>query len=410
MFRFIHTADLHLDSPLRSLALRDGALADLVGAASRESLRTIVDLCLEHRVNALLIAGDMLDGDLRSMKTAGFLRVQMERLQQADIVVFVIQGNHDAQSRLTRNLMLPQNVFVFPPGGATQLLEDHQVAIHGVSFANPHAPDSLLPKYPQPVQGFTNIGMLHTSLTGAAGHDPYAPCSLSELVEFGYDYWALGHIHKRKIHSENPFVVMPGMPQGRDIGESGIKSVTLASIGAEGLEIAQLDTSVAVFETLECDLSGLENWDDMLRAIYAAMRAHGVEQPQILRVILHGQTPLAWQVRRDLDILTGQLQERFEQNGNIWLDKVVCDLQSPQQAVTGSNAHLEMQALIGSLQNDPVLQAQAHEMAERLVAKLPKDLRNILGADDAARAGRVLALLEQGSNDIIARILAGGAE
>ncbi len=105
MFRFVHTADLHLDAPLRSLALKDEDLADLVGNATRHALERIVDLCLEESVDALLIAGDLYDGDLRSMKTAAFLVSEMERLQRAGVSVFMIRGNHDAESVLAQTII-----------------------------------------------------------------------------------------------------------------------------------------------------------------------------------------------------------------------------------------------------------------------------------------------------------------
>jgi len=72
-YRFVHAADIHLDSPLRSLALRDRELADFIGNASRQVFARIIDLCLEERVQALLLAGDLYDGDQTSMKTARFL-------------------------------------------------------------------------------------------------------------------------------------------------------------------------------------------------------------------------------------------------------------------------------------------------------------------------------------------------
>ena len=215
MFRFIHTADLHLDAPLHSLALKDEVLSDLVGSATRGALEQIVNLCLEEDTHALLISGDLYDRDLHSMKTAAFLTAQMERLNVAAIPVFIIRGNHDAASVITKELDLPPNVHVFSGHGETEQLEEYGVAIHGVSFAKPQAPESLLPKYPAPVAGCFNIGLLHTSLAGAEGHDTYAPCSVSDLKNHGYDYWALGHIHKRQVHSEAPHIVMPGMPQDR---------------------------------------------------------------------------------------------------------------------------------------------------------------------------------------------------
>lgn len=216
-FRFVHTADIHLDSPLRSLALRNPELAELVGDASRQAFITIIDLCLAERVDALVIAGDLYDGDQTSMKTARFLATQMARLHQAGVRVYMIRGNHDAMSRITKQLVLPDTVTIF--GGRCQSLIQPgagiDVAFHGLSFASPKAPESLLPKYAAPQEGAANIGIMHTSLAGSPGHDVYAPCSLADLHGHGFDYWALGHIHVRQVYSGASTLVMPGMASQR---------------------------------------------------------------------------------------------------------------------------------------------------------------------------------------------------
>ena len=218
-FRFVHTADLHLDSPLRSLALRNADLAEIVRGASRRAFLKIVDLCIVEKVDALLIAGDLYDGSQTSMNTALFLAGELRRLDAAGIRTFVIRGNHDAQSQVTRELTLPPSVHVFSGRSkvvlAKTLANGRAVHIHGVSFADPHAPESLLPSFHPPVADAINVGMLHTSLSGAGAHDPYAPCSVADLQRHGFDYWALGHVHQRQVHSEKPCIVMPGMPQGR---------------------------------------------------------------------------------------------------------------------------------------------------------------------------------------------------
>ena len=119
-FRFIHAADVHLDSPLRSLALRDPDLAELIGNATRRAFVRIIDLCLDERVDALLLAGDLYDGDQTSMKTARFLSEQIRRLHEAGIRVFIIRGNHDALSRITKELTFPDSVKVF--GGRAEAI------------------------------------------------------------------------------------------------------------------------------------------------------------------------------------------------------------------------------------------------------------------------------------------------
>src|SRR5258708_31897293 len=170
-YRFVHAADIHLDSPLRSLALRDQRLAEFVGNASRQVFVRIVDLCLDEQVDALLLVGDLYDGEQTSMKTARFLAEQLRRLDAAGIQVFIIRGNHDALSKITKELVLPQSVHLF--GGRADAVEisrdrgERPIAIHGLSFAKPQAPEGLLAKYRPPVAGAINIGLSHTSLAGS---------------------------------------------------------------------------------------------------------------------------------------------------------------------------------------------------------------------------------------------------
>lgn len=154
-YRFVHAADIHLDSPLRSLALRDPELASLIGNATRKASVRIVDLCLDEQVDALLLAGDLYDGEQTSMKTARFLAEQLRRLSDAGIQTFIIRGNHDALSRITKELVLPESVKVF--GGWAEAVPVKRdagafpVVVHGLSFTHPQAPESLLSKYKPPV-------------------------------------------------------------------------------------------------------------------------------------------------------------------------------------------------------------------------------------------------------------------
>ena len=383
-----------------------------MGAATRGALEQIVNLCLEEDIHALLIAGDLYDRDLHSMKTAAFLTAQLERLNAAAIPVFIIRGNHDAESRITKELDLPPNVHVFTGHGGTHRLEEHGVAVHGVSFAKPQAPESLLPKYPAPVAGCFNIGLLHTSLAGSEGHDTYAPCSVTDLKNHGYDYWALGHIHKRQVHSEAPHIVMPGMPQGRDIGESGTKTVTLVSVSDGTVTLEERRTSQVEFNRLSCALEGVGEWRDMLAKITAAIK-EAVSQAagnSILRVELTGQTPLAWRVRRDMDLLSAQIREAARNTGGaietVWIEKVECHLRQPEASEAREDPRLELQALMQTLMQDENVTARAVKIAEWLVGELPPEIRSSFGADSDALAENVATFLTEGCEDVVALMMA----
>lgn len=412
-FRFIHTADLHLDSPLVSLALRDPELASEVGVASRTALTRIVDLCLAEGVDALLIAGDLWDGSQTSAKTPRFLKLELSRLSEAGIRCFILRGNHDAASKISKELEPPPLCHIFGTKPGTEQFESggHSIAVHGVSFAEGAVPESLLPRYPAPVTGAFNIGMMHTSLNGSAGHDVYAPCRVSDLDAHGYDYWALGHIHKRAEHQGRSVVVMPGIPQGRDIGEAGAASVTLGLLSDDGrLGLEQRPVAVLRFDRLAVDLSGLEDWGQAVAALTGAIRTIGpaprAEDHLVLRPHLTGQTPLSFRIARDLDQLRQEAIACAESLPRLWIDKVENRTSATGAAETRLPADL-VAIVTADLPGDPALMAALTDLARDLVQDLPPELRNLLGDDEDTLRAHCASLLAEGTAQLLPRLTMG---
>jgi DNA repair exonuclease SbcCD nuclease subunit len=412
-YRFVHSADIHLDSPLSSLALRDPELAELIGNATRRAFVNAIDLCLAEQVDAFLLAGDLYDGDQTSMKTARFLAAQIRRLDEAGIRVFIIRGNHDALSRITKELTFPESVKVFGGRAEAVLMERSTglpVAIHGLSFAHPQAPESLLPRFRPPVEGAVNIGLLHTSLGGTPGHDVYAPCALADLDAAGFDYWALGHVHKRAVARDRSTVVMPGMPQGRDINESGPKSVTLVTIGDDrSVHIEERHTSVAQFEPVPIGLDGIDDWRDMLRAITHALRHVRERVPSehvVARLHMTGTTPLAWRLRSDRDLLQEEAANEAFGIGTTWIESIEIDCHAPRPvADPAPDPITELRRLIGEeVVHSPAYQEEVAAVAEELRSQLPAECRALLGTEEATFRTVLSALMTEGAEDVLARL------
>ncbi|TJW03737.1 MAG: DNA repair exonuclease [Mesorhizobium sp.] len=415
-FRFVHTADIHLDSPLRSLALRNSELAELVGDASRQAFAAIVDLCLAEHVDALVIAGDLYDGDQTSMKTARFLASQMARLHQAGVRVYMIRGNHDAMSRITKQLVLPDTVTVF--GGRCQSVIQSSagvdVAFHGLSFASPKAPESLLPKYAASQEGAANIGIMHTSLAGSPGHDVYAPCSVADLHSHGFDYWALGHIHVRQVNSGASTLVMPGIPQGRDINEAGEKSVTLVTIRDDrSVEIEERLTSVAQFERVSIDLTGASEWSEAIVRIRAGLeqaREGARSRYLVARLGLVGTSALSWSLMRDRDLAVAEAEQAAEQVGDTWVEKLELALSPPVVGDLGSVADptMELAESMRANAGAEAFRAEAREFVLKTIADLPPDARGFAGKDEAGLEEFLDDVLA-GSVDLVTARLKAGA-
>ena len=230
-FQFLHCADLHIDSPLRGLEAGPDAPIDRIRNATRDAVVNLVDYAIERDMKFVLAAGDLYDGDWPDWRTGQFLITQIGRLNRAGIPFIAIRGNHDAESVITRHLAIPEPSELIRPGPCkTVNLDSLNVTIHGRSYADRAVTENLAASYPPPIRGRLNIGLLHTAVEGAPGHYPYAPCTLQQLRDHGYQYWALGHVHAGKVLCSDPWVVFPGNLQGRHIGECGPKGATLVTV------------------------------------------------------------------------------------------------------------------------------------------------------------------------------------
>ncbi|NND92914.1 MAG: DNA repair exonuclease [Granulosicoccus sp.] len=387
--RFLHTADLHLDSPLSTLATRNSGLGELMQDASRRVLTRLVDTALKQQVDALLIAGDLFDGDQRDVHTAMVLQRELRRLEAAAIPVFIIWGNHDAEARLLDVLELPDNVHAFDGRGGKRYFANEQAVVHGVSYSRRQAPDSLLGKYAKPDAQCFNIGLLHTSLTGAEGHNDYAPCTVNELIDKGYDYWALGHIHKRSVHHRQPAVVMPGNPLGRHINESGERSVSLVTLTAgEAPDIQCIELAPVRFDRLTVSLDACDDKRYAYERILEELKRHRESldtEHLVVRVQLCGSTSLATYYQREHQALLVQLQTEFEHRDDLWIDSVdarALRLPVYDSAATSTEDPLlaELQLLAGSklLQTANLQDAVSEDLA-LLVRALPSELGELFG-------------------------------
>jgi DNA repair exonuclease SbcCD nuclease subunit len=330
MFRFIHAADVHLDSPLQGLEVHEGAPVELLRGATRRALENLVQLAIEESVDFLVIAGDVYDGDWKDYSTGLFFRNQMVRLLAKGIPVYLIAGNHDAASVISKKLTLPENVHVFSTRAAeTKEVANHPVVIHGRGFPNRAVPENLVKDYPLAVSGKFNLGILHTSLTGKPGHDTYAPCSEADLRDKGYGYWALGHIHQPEIISQDPWIVFAGNCQGRHARETGARGCRLVtvndSVQVENVEWHPLD--VVRWQELNVDLTGIETESEALRRVNEVMgSAVTTAEGRLVaaRIIITGTTSLHGSLHRDTQHWRAQLLAGAQDHGAeaIWIERI----------------------------------------------------------------------------------------
>jgi DNA repair exonuclease SbcCD nuclease subunit len=330
MFRFIHAADPHLDSPLRGLEAHEGAPVETLRGATRKAFENLVNLAIDEGVNFVVIAGDLYDGDWKDYSTGLFFRGQMVRLQAKGIPVYLIAGNHDAASVISKKLTLPENVHVFSTRTAeTMEVPGLAAVIHGRGFPHRAVPENLAVDYPAAVPGKFNLGLLHTSLTGRPDHDTYAPCSEQDLRNKGYAYWALGHIHQPEVISEDPWIVFAGNCQGRHARETGPRGCRLVTV-KDSLEVASAewrDLDVVRWQSVEVPLAGVENEAGAIKGIREALSgAVAAAEGRLLatRIHLTGATALHGSLHRDAQHWRAQVQALAQDFGeeSVWLERL----------------------------------------------------------------------------------------
>lgn len=386
-FSFIHAADIHLDSPLRGLEQYEGAPVERIRNATRDALINLIDTAIERKVDFIIIAGDLYDGDWKDFNTGLFFISQMVRLQKENIKVFLIRGNHDAASVITRELKLPNNVYEFPTNKAhTVKLDDLKVALHGQGFAKRAVTENIVKQYPNKIEGYLNIGILHTSATGREWHETYAPCSIEDMKEKGYDYWALGHIHQRELlHDKDPIILFPGNIQGRHIKETGNKGCTFVEVNNQVIQsMSHIPLDVLRWERCEVDATGMESLDELMEAGREILqekydKAEG--RFLAIRFVITGSTKIHQQliVHKDEYINNFRSLALEVGYGDIWVEKVKFQTSSLQDVNELKTQHTPIASVLdyieGISKDEDALQEILQQFHD-LQKALPLEVRN----------------------------------
>jgi exonuclease SbcD len=420
LFKFIHAADVHLDSPLRGLSRYESAPAEAIRNACRRAFENLVDLAIEEKVSFVLLAGDLYDGDWKDYSTGIFLSRQMGRLGQHNISVYAVAGNHDAANRITKALDNPANMTILSAQKVETIrLDDLAVAIHGRSFGTQHVDENLAAGYCPAKKGYFNIGLLHTSVDGREGHAVYAPCSVDDLRSKGYHYWALGHIHKQEIASKDPWVVFPGCIQGRHIRETGAKGCVLVTV-EECMVSAVKMCSLDVLRWVECcvDLKGVIEMREVLENTRKAIeneRPSAEGRPIAMRIRFEGATSISNKL--------AAYPERFEQQikalgaeiagDDLWIERVenttvgMLDLQATLSDETAFGKLLQD---IAATPDNPDEISGLKDVISDLRQKIPSEafgVDSVLNLDEPQTVER---LVKEAKHMLVGRLLtAGGA-
>ncbi|HYV47388.1 MAG TPA: DNA repair exonuclease [Myxococcaceae bacterium] len=306
-FTFVHAADLHLDSPLRSLSAAE-PLAGVLRAATFGAFERIVSLCLERKAELLVLSGDLFDARDRSVRARLALRAGLEALHQGGVRTFIVHGNHDPLTEDVRALALPPSVHVFGARWEEVMVRREDAVlcrVQGISYPQEKMTSDLSHYFKRRGPELT-IGALHCNLSAFPGHvhhANYAPCTPADLGDRGLDYWALGHVHN---HGETELpgggvAVYPGNPQGRHPKEAGPKGCVVVEVDGLRTKRTFVPVDQVRWHEVPVDIASASTIDALVEQVVArvvatceevstaegrALKAHAV------RVTLEGAGPL----------------------------------------------------------------------------------------------------------------------
>lgn len=419
MFKFIHAADIHLDSPMRKLDYYEGVPVEKFRQATRRAFENLIQMAISESVAFVVIAGDLYDGDWKDYNTGLYLVSQMSRLRDAGISVIIVSGNHDAASSITKTLPFPDNVKLFPSDKpATFQMENLRVAIHGQGFASPAVKKDLASGYPLPVEGFYNIGLLHTCATGRAGHEPYAPCSPEDLKNKGYDYWALGHVHSHEVIDQHPLIVFSGNIQGRNPRETGPKGCILVTVGqSHDTEIEFIPLDVVRWAIAEVDVAGAESGYDILdrtRKLLECLVEENDGMPLAVRILINGKTAVHEQIFSDPERWMNEIRSAALDacNGRVWVEKIKIGTRLPYSGripEQKDGAIGELLKLLDELNAETSVHPDLISELTDLERKLPLELKTMEEGLKFSDTAWMKNTLEQVRPMLIKRLLKKGA-
>lgn len=334
-FRFIHAADVHLDSPFKGIG---GRAPESVFRRLRDSTFTafdrLVQLCIDECVDFLCIAGDVFDLADRSLRAQTHFQKRMRELDQHGIRVYVIHGNHDPADGGKAPLMWPDNVHFFSSEEVEAVpfvKQGREVArLYGRSYPTAKFTKRIVDDYRREADAPFSIGLLHTNIDGDPSHDNYAPCTKKDLLEKGYDYWALGHIHQSRIlHEREPSIVYAGNTQGRSVRELGPKGCYLVDV-KDGVvqRLTFYETADVRWHLIELDLTGEDDIQYVLDQVQEALQQTAEMAPHqaaVVRINLTGVTRVHQQLKpvdHFLELLEPYLEEFLQTENWVFVESV----------------------------------------------------------------------------------------
>ncbi|MDX8361237.1 DNA repair exonuclease [Cytobacillus sp. IB215316] len=329
--KFLHAADLHLDSPFVGLKKLPTQIFQRVMDSTFIALTNLVDIAIKEQVDFVILAGDIYDQEDRSIRAQARLRKEMERLKKAQIEVYIVHGNHDYTNGSWIDITWPENVHIFSDETVeckTYKKEGKElVNLYGFSYRNRSVRNNMTDLYNKQGEVKFHIGILHGSSEGQTEHNNYAPFTVRQLIEKDFDYWALGHIHQRQVLCDNPPIIYPGNTQGRHRKEHGEKGCYLVNLATTDVSYSFHPTTNLIWDQLEINIAQLETFEELLNVSYTKFEEiRSRNNGTLLSIEFIGSGPLHKVLQNEAqleDFLSIIVDGEEERQDFIWVDKTI---------------------------------------------------------------------------------------
>ena len=322
--RFIHCGDLHLEAPFKGVQVENEEIWKAVEGSTFKSFEKVVQTAISQKVVFLLIAGDIYNAANKSIRAQLFFLKQMRLLSHHHIPCLFVHGNHDPLDSWMMKTEFPDSVFQFPPFvSCKSLYRDNNdtpyVNVIGYSYPTRDIQKNIAKEmvdFSKTIDPNTyTIGLLHCNVGGDPSTENYAPCSLQDLLIPTIQYWALGHVHTRKLlHDDHPAVVYPGNTQGLHINDTQKKGFYLVMVQDWETECTFIETSSFRWFHITREVHD-EHIDQLIESMMEDMIDKTQDSPGIFRFELEGHTPLHKDLQERLQEMEDSIRENTEQEG-----------------------------------------------------------------------------------------------
>ena len=257
--KFLHIADVHLDSPFLGLSFLPSELFCQIKNAIQLSFEKAVNFANDNDVDLVLLAGDTFDSIHPTPQSKIFFANQIKRLVDRQIQVVMVLGNHDYSQ--IDDLLLNESPY-FKIIGSNEQIEQvdfmtksqYKYRVVGFSYQHNHITEDIIAKYPPKNTSIYTIGLAHAGMKqSSVDQNNYAPFTLNEVKDLNYDYFALGHIHLRQVLSQEPWIVYSGNLQGRHVNEKDAKGFYFGQVDeqSQNTQLQFIDVSPIVWQTVD---------------------------------------------------------------------------------------------------------------------------------------------------------------